>query len=139
MKDWYWSWWWWWMMMTMMMIRWGGGRWWRQWWWCRSVLMMMRIMALACVTTLHVTLLLYDESWHETNRKRCGKYLIVFWEISWLFWEIFGLFSISQKCEIMIFSKNTLVVVILFSQFLPSMSKSNIEGWQMTNRECAKC
>ena len=48
---------------------------------------LMMIIGLACVTTLHVTLLLDDGSWHETTRE-CGKYLCVFSEMS----------SFSQKC-----------------------------------------
>ena len=86
---------------------------------------LMMIIGLACVTTLHVTLLLDDGSWHETTRE-CGKYLCVFSEMS----------SFSQKC-----GKCDFLLKIPGSYFTRNFSpqKSNIEGWQKTNRKCRKC
>ena len=65
------------------------------------------------------------------------------WELTWDdqgVWEIslciFGnVFFLPKMWEMWFPPKNTRL--IFYSQFLPS--KSNIEGWQKTNRKCRKC
>ena len=89
-----------------------------------------------------------DEHLDDDNRASLCDYsacntVAGWWELTWDdqgVWEIslciFGnVFFLPKMWEMWFPPKNTRL--IFYSQFLPS--KSNIEGWQKTNRKCRKC